>query len=346
MVVALATCGASALVGVAPAAALDLNTTTTTLTASTTTPVVGQQVTFTATVAVDAPGTGTPTGTVMFTDNDGAATLSCSAQPLTTSGTIQATCSLDYLEVGGDTVVAQYSGDAGNTGSTSSVLEVDTGQAATSVRLGSSGDPSRAGRAVALRTTIVPVAPGAGVPSGTVTYVIDSNGAGPESCQGGNVVPLVGGRATCKVVAGTLQVVSAPYAVTVTYSGDSNFITSTAQLTQSVVQLPSRTKLTSSANPSSTGATVTYTALIRPHPATPEPQSGTVTFAFTAGGKGAVPLPSCDGGDVVTLFAGQAQCTVSSLTSLGSPYKVVATYSGDSENLGSSSRSLHQRVSR
>ncbi len=316
--------------------------TTTVLSASTTTPVIGQTVTYTAVVSVNPPDTGTPTGTVTFTDTDGD-TAPCAAQPLTTSGTIEATCSLQYVSVGGDSMVAQYNGDETNAASTSSPVAVTINQASTAIQLGSSGQPSRSGRQVAFHSQVAPVAPGAGVPTGTVTFSITGNAGGTATCTGGDTVTLVDGRAVCRVAAGTLQAAQSPYTVVENYSGDADFQPSGNERTQDVNPLPSRTSLSSSANPSVPGASLTVTAMVRPRPlSTPEPQSGTVTFTNTLAGAG--PPPECQGGDTVTLFAGQAACTVSGLTHAASPYKFAAAYSGDTDNLPSTSRPLRQRV--
>src|SRR5207248_679942 len=90
---------------------------TTTLASSANPSTAGANVTFTATV------TGTnPTGSVNF--QDGATSISgCAAVALTGSGNIRtATCSTSSLAAGTHSIVATYSGDAGNMGSTSVAL--------------------------------------------------------------------------------------------------------------------------------------------------------------------------------------------------------------------------------
>ncbi|HZP89020.1 MAG TPA: Ig-like domain repeat protein, partial [Burkholderiales bacterium] len=96
--------------------ALNLRATTTTLATSGTPVNAGSVVAFTATV------TGTsPTGTVVFTDN-GTPISGCGAVPLN-GGT--GVCSTTTLIPGNHTIVATYSGDGNNAGSTSqSVTEV------------------------------------------------------------------------------------------------------------------------------------------------------------------------------------------------------------------------------
>src|SRR5262249_48245357 len=89
--------------------------TSTSLASSPNPSVTGQSVTFTATIAVVAPGAGTPTGTVTFID--GSTTLG--------TGTLiggVATLSTSSLAVAGHSITAAYSGDTDFGTSTSSAL--------------------------------------------------------------------------------------------------------------------------------------------------------------------------------------------------------------------------------
>ena len=83
--------------------------------------VVGQTVAYTATVAVDAPGSGTPTGSVSFSDG-GSPIPTCQGLALPPAPPLEVTCSQAYGTNGGHSITATYSGDAdftasaGNTG--------------------------------------------------------------------------------------------------------------------------------------------------------------------------------------------------------------------------------------
>jgi hypothetical protein len=90
--------------------------TTTSVSSSLNPSLVGQQVTYTATVSVNAPGSGTPTGSVQFLDS-GNPIAACIVQPLNASKT--ATCNQTYIISGGHTITAQYSGDGNFSVSTS-----------------------------------------------------------------------------------------------------------------------------------------------------------------------------------------------------------------------------------
>ncbi len=82
--------------------------TTTGLTSSQNPSIVGQLVTFTATITVVSPGGGTPTGTVQF-QNGGVGIAGCTAVALTGS---TAQCALSNLTASSHTITAIYAGDA------------------------------------------------------------------------------------------------------------------------------------------------------------------------------------------------------------------------------------------
>jgi hypothetical protein len=88
--------------------------------------VVGAPVTYTATVAAVSPGTGTPTGTVSFSDSHGPIS-GCTSEPLNEGSTDIATCSTTHERpAGSDEVTASYAGDsnyAGSSGTTSETVD-------------------------------------------------------------------------------------------------------------------------------------------------------------------------------------------------------------------------------
>ncbi len=88
--------------------------------------VVGAPVTYTATVAAASPGTGTPTGTVAFSDSNGPI-AGCSAQLLDKESPDIAVCATTHeAPAGADTVTAEYSGDsnyAGSSGTTGETVD-------------------------------------------------------------------------------------------------------------------------------------------------------------------------------------------------------------------------------
>ena len=116
--------------------------------------------TLTATVAVVAPGAGTPTGSVQFfsgTTSLGTVSLKGNTAVLTTTALPPAT----------DSVTAQYLGDPNFTGSTSSVVTINANGIATTTTVASSANPSVYGQQVTFTAT---VKPGTGTPTGTVIF--------------------------------------------------------------------------------------------------------------------------------------------------------------------------------
>ena len=163
----------------------------------------GRAVTFTAKVSVVAPGTGTPTGSVTFMDG---------ATPLGTvvlDATRQATLTTSTLVVGAHPITAVYGGDAGYATSKSPALTETIGKAATKTTLVSSGTPVVHGVPVTFTATVTVVRPGAGAPTGTVTFL---DGATPL----GTVMLDAMGQASLT----TSSLVAGARAITARYAGD------------------------------------------------------------------------------------------------------------------------------
>ncbi|MBO3680713.1 Ig-like domain-containing protein [Streptomyces sp. NEAU-YJ-81] len=271
----------------------------------------GQSVTLTATVI--PLGVGTPTGTVTFVVTGGP-TLMGTLSGGTTSVTVPA-----GLSVGAHPVVATYNGDTNFTSSTGTNVILVT-QASTTTSVTSAPDPSSLGQSVTFTATVTPVAPGAGVPTGTVTFIIGGSGGGTF------VQPLVGGTATLSL--NTLGVGTHP--VVVLYTGDGNFLPSTGTDTHTVNPAPAATTttVTSSVNPSVFGQPVTFTVTVTPNPPATGTPTGTVTIMVSGTGGGTV---------IKALMGGTASETFSNLGT--GPHTVTATYSGDA-NFAASSGTL------
>jgi Bacterial Ig-like domain (group 3)/Pro-kumamolisin, activation domain len=178
--------------------------------------VFGQSVTFTATVAAVAPGSGTPTGTVTF--KNGATVLG--------TGTLssgKATFPTSALTVGAHSITAVYGGSANYNTSTSAVLTETVNKASSSTKLTSSLNPSTLGKSVTFTITVVTVAPGSGTPTGTVTL---KNGATTVG-----TATLTSGKATIP----TSALTHGAHSMTAVYSGSVDDLSSTsAILTQTV----------------------------------------------------------------------------------------------------------------
>ena len=349
-------------------------TSTTGIGSSLTPSIAGTSVTFTATVSGSAP-----TGTVNF--KDGATSIAgCAAAALTGSGNIRtAACATSSLAVGTHSISAVYSGDATNNGSTSSALSqvVNSGAASSVV------NPSFEIPALSGGYQYNPSATGIGwtftnsgiqkngsawgaapAPDGlqtafiqgasTITQTLSLNaGSYTVSLQaarrGSQVQPVkvtVDGAQIGSLVSPastSFSTFSLPFSVaatgahTITFAGTdpadkTTFIDNVTLTAASVVA--TTTTLASSLNPSTVGANVTFTATV-----TGSVPTGSVGFTAdgsTLTGCGAVALP--------TGSANAKTATCSSTSLAAGTHSIVATYSGDSGNAGSTSSALSQVV--
>ncbi len=206
---------------------VDKANTTTTVTAVPASPsTFGQSVTFTATIAIQAPGAGppNPTGTVSF-NIDGI--LYCVNTPINAS--LQATCTqagLPALPAGLRDVVALYSGDGNYNGSVGDInYTVNKANTTTSI-ISDLPDPSLVNQPYTVTWTVVPtpVQVNSGTPTGTVTV---DGGAGGGSCS----APVASG--SCQLTPTTVGVKT----IQATYSGDANFNGSVSTTTTHSVNL-------------------------------------------------------------------------------------------------------------
>jgi len=122
--------------------------------------------------------------------------------------------------------------------------------------------------------------------------------------------------------------------IVATYSGDANNIGSgSGALPQVINKATSTTKISSSANPATSGLPVTLTAWV-----TAIGPTGTVNFT-----DGGISIVGCNA--VALSGTGNtrtAACTTSSLASAS--HTIAVTYGGDGNNAGSTSTSLTQVV--
>ncbi len=273
--------------------------------------------TFTATVTASAPGSGTPTGTVTFMD--GAAAIGTGT--LNASGVATYTTTASPLSVGsGQSITAVYGGDGDFTTSTSTALSQTVNQDSSATSVVSSANPSVYGQPVTFTATVTASAPGSGTPTGTVQFLIGGS-------DFGGPVTLVDGSATS---AATSSLSVAGNTIKASYSGDTNFKTSSGTLTQTVNQDSTTTSIGSSANPSVYGQSVTFTATVAATAPGSGIPTGTVTFT-----DGTTTLGT------VTLSGGTASYSTAKLATAS--HSITATYNG-SGSFVTSSGSLSQTV--
>ena len=285
--------------------------------------VAGQSVTITAWVSVIAPGTGTPTGSVMFEDG-GIAIPGCEAQAVSTLGT--AVCAASFATAGAHLISAVYAGDPNFSGSTSPILTETVNQGATTTGVTSQVDPSVSGQTVTYTAIITATAPAAGTPTGTVTFT-----DGGTTVIGCFAQPTVGGVALCT----TMYPGVGGHDITAVYNGDANFTSSTSPMfTQTVNQGATSSMVTSSDDPSVSGESVSYTATVTA--VAPAAGTPTGTFAFFDG------VSAIAGCGAQPLLAGVASCDVA-YAGVGT-HSITVIYSGDANFTGSMSPSFTQTI--
>jgi hypothetical protein len=194
--------------------------TSTSLSSNQNTTVFGESVTFTATVIVQSPGTGIPTGKVQF--KDGAANLGSQVN-LDSSGVARLT--VTSLTIGPHTISAIYIQDPGYTTSTSPNLAhtVTKANTVTTFTL----NPANPTGAFTFSAEVTAAAPGAGTPTGTVQLCSSVTGSTCTNQLG--TLTLTNGKGT----SGTILLLPGTYSdVAAVYSGDNNFNGSVSSKTQ------------------------------------------------------------------------------------------------------------------
>jgi large repetitive protein len=272
--------------------------------------VIGQSVTFTAILGGAVSGI-PQTGTVTFMDD---------GTPIGSSAVSGGTAAITRtnLSVGNHPITATYSGDDSYMTSTSSVVSQVVSKATSTTALAGDHNPSVFGQAVTFTASVGAAGFAPDDPSGTVTFM---DGAAPIG-----TAPISGGVAT--LTTGTLPVGSRT--ISANYNGDSNFKTSTANLTgnpQVISKAQTTTLVASDRNTSPVGQPVTFTALVAGVGPDAVAPTGTVTFL--------------DGGTPIAfapLSGGLASFTTSALAA-GS-HSITASYAGTSNVNGSQSQAF------
>ena len=232
-----------------------------------------------------------------------------------------ATFTTSSLPVGNHTITAVYSGDSNFIGSTSSNLPQMVNQAATSTVVTSSANPSAPDDPLSFTATVSAVSPGAGTPTGSVTFL--DGGFQIGTC------PVSNGTATFEI---PFALTVKSHTITAVYTGDSNFAGGTSLALTQVVKQTTITTTSSALSASVFGQSVTLTASVSRSGTTLVP-TGTLTFL--------------DGGTVLgtsTLNGtGRATYTTTSF-SVGSQV-ITVVYGGDVNFFGSTSDPVFLTVS-
>ncbi len=285
-------------------------TTTLALATSATPSAFGQPVSFTATVAVSAPGAGSPTGMVQFTI-DGVNF----GEPVALSGASAASPSIANLAVGTHSLGATYLGDANFASASAPAINQVVQKAATTLVLTSNINPSPYGLSVLITATVTGNDPSLAFPTGgTVQFIVDGVNYGAPVALGAD------GKASKLLPYTALWV--GTHSITAVYSGNASFLGSD-NLSNPYLQVVEKgllaiTLLPTVDNPVF-GQPVGFTATVLGSGANNPLPTGTVQFS----------VDGVDLGMPVTLdAAGSALSQLISSLGVG-PHTVRVSYSGD-----------------
>jgi subtilase family serine protease len=286
---------------------------TVTLTPSTTTPLAGSSLTLTASISPPYTGATPPTGTVSFFVDGaavGTATVSI-GNPSTAALAITAPTT------GTHTVTATYNGDTNYTSANSPAVTITVAKSATSLAITPSTTTPTPGASFTVTATLTNTTQSTATPTGTVTFTLDGTSAGVQTLTAGKTAVIT-------LTAPT----SGAHTLQASYSGDSNFLSSTSpSVTITVAKIQTTTALTPSTSTPTAGSPVTVTAAISPSTTGTTPPTGTITFTVDGTSAG-----------VQTVVSGSPSTASISLSSLTSgAHIIVGTYSGDTNYAASTS---------
>jgi len=184
-----------------------------------------------------------PAGTVTITGDPALSAGSCNLAPTATAGVSSCAVSITPTSPGPRTIQASYPGSAIHQPSGGG-NQLNVNKAGTGVTLTSSLNPSLVGQAVTFSSSVSVTAPGAGSPTGTVTFLDGATALGSTALASGSAA-----FTTSALAAGV-------HPITASYSGDGNFLASVSPVLQQVVNTPPTFTFIGFANPLTTAGTL------------------------------------------------------------------------------------------
>jgi sugar lactone lactonase YvrE len=287
---------------------LNVNPTTLTVTSSVNPSQVGQSVTFIATVS---SANSAVTGTMLFLDGP---TQICS---VTITSSNAAACTTSTLTLGSHTITASYSGDSQDESASSQPL-IQVVKQSPGLSLSVQPNPAVVNSNVTLTFTATSTA---GTPTGSVTFYEGAVALFSANLSGG-----VAGYSTSQLAVGT-------HVIYAQYSGDSTNSAGTSNSVAEVItQATTATSLASSNATASVGSAVTFTATVTYGSGSAGTAlTGTVQFRDGSTTIGTSPLVN-------------GIATFTTTTLVPGTHNIVAVYSGDTNDSGSSSATLVETI--
>jgi hypothetical protein len=262
---------------------------------------------------------------------DGSAKLSgqVTYSPVTnSSGTaeVAAYITTNTLHVGNNTITAQFLGDPNYQASAASNAVIVDVVIPTTATVTTSNPTIQHGASVTFTAQITPQQTGGPAMTGTVQFTTNGVALGSATLTNGQAQ-----LTTSMVPGGNLTVIA-------TYSGDTNYASSSGSVSETVNLLASTTAVTTSNAAISQGSSVTLTAQVAPTTAGGPAPTGTLQFYAANSAQGSqYPI-----GNVMILASGKAQLITNTLSA--GTQVVFATYFGDT-NYSTSTGSTAEVVS-
>jgi sugar lactone lactonase YvrE len=294
------------LTSISPAVQQTISLATTALTISAPSAPINAGFTFAVTSSLSSNGVA-PTGTVTLLDGGKAIAAQAATASLTFAGL--------GLSVGTHSLTVSYPGDVDNAPATSPIVTVIVQQGSSTVTLTSSLNPAPLAQNVVYTATVNSVSPNL---TGTVTFM-----------DGATLLAAVPVGASGIATFSSSTFALGSHAITATYGGDINHAASSpAALSQLIVQA-SQMAITSSANPSIAGNSVSFTAkVLASNGIVP---TGSLTFTDGTVLLGSVPLDAT------------GAASVQSATLSVGPHTITVAYAGDN-HYSAANASLLQTV--
>ena len=205
-----------------------------------------------------APGAGTPTGQVTFTEDGqpiGTATLDAAGSAMLTLP----------APLGTHTFAASFAGSPGNPGSASAGIVVTAAPTATTTTLAVEGPTVPIGRPLTL-LAVVGTTPGAGTPTGQVTFTED-----------GHVIGIA--EDTAGTASLTIPAPLGTHTFVASYAGSATFAPSSGQLVVTTAPVATTTTLIGQGTASLFGRPTTFAAVVAPSTPGAAVPTGMVVFA-------------------------------------------------------------------
>jgi hypothetical protein len=286
-------------------------------------------ITFTATVASQSGGA-TPTGTVTFVNQSTGHNLS--SNPVTLSSGVATVTVSSGLQVGGNTIVAQYNGDSNYAATNSQASTVNAALSSTTTTVTPSTTSPKVNTAFTVAAALTIGNPPAGTqsPTGNMTLTIDGS-------TYATVAVSTSGGTTSATFTGVKVTTAGSHNLQAIYAGDSNYATSTSN-SVAVNAAANTASVTLTVSPTQPNATYNPTT----------PITFTATVASTSGG--ATPTGTANFFDEAT--GSNLNTTAVSLDSTGKASlkvtgglpqggnSIIAQYVGDSTYPAANSQAL------